>query len=103
MTNRLLKRIANDFDAESAFINNRMDTYTDIIDQYKKDLMIIQELAASGLRICDKQHEDIMLQLISTYRMIDVLQDKFNDLLDLYHRISNMPEIRKMINHITQK
>ena len=48
-----------------------------------------------GLKMCNGQFKDMNLQLSSTYYIIDVLQDKFSHLLDLYHKILNMSEIQK--------
>lgn len=95
--NKLLKKIVDNVSVEGAFIDNKRDTYIDIINQYKEYFTIINKYTEIGLKMCNVQFENRMLQLSSTNVIINILQDKFSHLLDLHHRISNMPEIQKII------
>ena len=96
--NRLLKKMADDFDGERHFIINRMDTYTNIINEYKTYLSKIKDRIEYTLRDL-KNQSDIMEQLEYSYHSIRILKVLFSNVQNLKDRIdSNLPEIKKMID-----
>lgn len=99
MTNRLLKKMADDFDAERNFIINRMDTYTNIINEYETYLSKVQYRIERYLEALKNQSDDVINQLKFSYHSINILKTYFNNIQNLKDRIeSNLPEIKKMID-----
>lgn len=99
MTNRLLKKMADDFEAERNFIINRMDTYTNIINEYETYLSKVQYRIEQYLEALKNQSDDVINQLKFSYHSINILKFYFNSIQNLKDRIeSNLPEIKKMID-----
>lgn len=99
MANRLLKKMADDFEAERNFIINRMDTYTNIINEYETYLSKVQYRIEHYLRLLKNQSDDVINQLKFSYHSINILKTYFNNIQNLKDRIeSNLPEIKKMID-----
>ena len=99
MVNRLLKKMANDFDAESSFITHRMSTYENIINKYEQYFSDMESKAKAYRTLTIYHSDDIIGALGSAYNMANSLQRLCNKILELNQKIElELPEIRKMIN-----
>ena len=117
MNNRLLQKIAkdfniqnnnkinndsetrNDFNTERNFILNRNRIYTNIINEYVNTGRIINRHFEESLSDMNLRKDDIIMLLEDVYYAIDILEEDFKKLQKLKYKISSdLPEIKAMID-----